>query len=57
MGDAEMWRLNWMCGHTRLDMISNEDIQKKVWAGPSWGEDKGKVDWDGLIISNVNVGL
>ncbi|XP_070039517.1 uncharacterized protein [Nicotiana tomentosiformis] len=31
---AEIRKLRWMCRHTRLDKIRNEDIQKKVGAAP-----------------------
>ena len=31
---AEMRMLKWMCGHTRLDRISNECIKKKVGPTP-----------------------
>lgn len=30
MRDVEMRMLKWMCGHTKLDQIENEDLQKKV---------------------------
>lgn len=34
MGVAEMRMLRWMCGHTRLDRIRNEDIRNKVGVAP-----------------------
>ncbi|XP_070050175.1 uncharacterized protein [Nicotiana tomentosiformis] len=34
MKTAEIRMLRWMCGHTRLDKIRNEDIQKKVSVAP-----------------------
>lgn len=27
---AEMRMLRWMCGHTRMDKLRNEDIQEKI---------------------------
>ncbi|XP_070007264.1 uncharacterized protein [Nicotiana sylvestris] len=35
---AEMRMLRWMCGHTRMDKIRNEDIREKVGVAPM--EDK-----------------
>ncbi|XP_070010119.1 uncharacterized protein [Nicotiana sylvestris] len=29
-----MWMLRWMCRHTRIDKIRNEDIRKKVGVAP-----------------------
>ncbi|XP_070007374.1 uncharacterized protein [Nicotiana sylvestris] len=31
---AEMKMLRWMCGHTRMDKIRNDDIQEKVHVAP-----------------------
>ncbi|XP_070025044.1 uncharacterized protein [Nicotiana sylvestris] len=31
---AEMRMLRWMCGHTRMDKIRNDDIQEKVHVAP-----------------------
>ena len=34
MGVAEMRMLRWMCDHTKLDKIRNEDIRKKIVVAP-----------------------
>ena len=35
MGVAEMRMLRWMCGHTRMDKIKNDDIRQKVGIAPA----------------------
>ena len=34
IGVAEMRMLRWMCGHTRMDKIKNDDIRRKVGIAP-----------------------
>nr|XP_016501018.1 PREDICTED: uncharacterized protein LOC107819426 [Nicotiana tabacum] len=48
---AEMRMLRWMCGHTRMDKIRNEDIQEKVGVTPI--EDKireARLRWFGHVL-------
>ena len=47
---AEMRMLRWMCGHTRMDKIRNEDIREKVGVAPI--DDKmreARLKWFGHI--------
>ncbi|XP_070013262.1 uncharacterized protein [Nicotiana sylvestris] len=47
---AEMRMLRWMCGHTRMDNINNNDIREKVHMTPI--DDKmreGRLGWFGLV--------
>lgn len=41
MRDVEMRMLKWMCGHTKLDQIENEDLQKKVGGTIDYRQDAG----------------
>ncbi|XP_070003183.1 uncharacterized protein [Nicotiana sylvestris] len=47
---AEMRMLRWMCGHTRMDKIRNDDIREKVHVAPI--EDKmweARLRWFGHV--------
>ncbi|XP_070005520.1 uncharacterized protein [Nicotiana sylvestris] len=47
---AEMRVLRWMCGHTRMDKIRNDDIREKVHVAPN--DDKmreARLRWFGHV--------
>ncbi|XP_075097382.1 uncharacterized protein LOC142174892 [Nicotiana tabacum] len=50
---AEMRMLRWMCRHTRINRIRNEDIQAKVGVAP-WRTKCGKGDLDGGHVKRRN---
>ncbi|XP_070031783.1 uncharacterized protein [Nicotiana tomentosiformis] len=47
---AEMRMLRWMCGHTRLDKIRNEDIRVKVGVAPmEYKMQEARLRWFGHV--------
>ena len=47
---AEMRMFRWMCGHTRLNYIRNEALEKK-YEPHLWRIKRESLDLDGLVMS------
>jgi hypothetical protein len=46
--------LHWICGHTRMDRIRNDDIRDGIWVTPI-EKSLSNTDEDGLDMSNGNL--